>query len=127
MAYSIYFYLKAEALLLIDAAPNRHILAFLKECFKYDYQRKPDNDNLLFSWVKPRGKDELETQLFDALRFLYQYKLVDSIVADFWNSESPIIEKLKRYWHTELIPISKDDWTLYKYVERDVLRSGNRR
>ena len=86
-----------------------HVLAFLKSNFTQDYERKQIYDEGLFSWIKPRGRDERESQLFDALGFLHQQGLVNKISADSWNSEPSIIEKLKKYDHEELIPISKDE------------------
>lgn len=108
MSYSIHFDLQPSALKVIDESPNDHVLAFLKECFKYDHQRLPDNNGHIFSWIRPHKRNNSEAKLFDALRFLLQEKLLVSIVADDWNSEPSIIEKLKKYRHTELIPVSSD-------------------
>ncbi|EKU97987.1 hypothetical protein Lepto7375DRAFT_7246 [Leptolyngbya sp. PCC 7375] len=109
MAYSISFYLKPESLELIDSVSDGHVLAFLKQLFEEDYQRNHITPDGLFSYVKPRGREAWERKCFDALGFLHQQGLVNEISADDWNSEPSIIEKLKKYQHTELIPISKDE------------------
>ena len=109
MAYSIYFYLDPDALELIDDVSDEHVLAFLKSRFEEKYQREHIDEDGLFSYIKPRGREDWERKCFDALAFLHQQGLVNEISANAWNSEPPIIEKLKKYGCIELIPISKDE------------------
>ena len=108
MAYSIYFYIKPSALDLIDSVSDDHVLAFLKSNFTEQYEREKIYEEGLFSWIKPRKDEDRERNLFDALSFLHQQKLLNEISANDYKNELPIIEKLKKYRHTELISISKD-------------------
>jgi hypothetical protein len=91
MAYSIYCYLKPEALQVIDKEPKR--FEYLSFFFKPEYCREIA-DGVAFAYIKPRGDRDGEEKFFVELKAMHDLGLLVEISADSSRTEKPLKDKV---------------------------------